>query len=122
MNCLVEQMRELEGYVTQLQTDSSKLGREQAVLREELKVTRNYASGENVKLREEVNSCKAQLACREEEVRGLKQRLEEATRQNRAASAKHAALQSGAGVAKGKLSELRESMDRMFAQIQGLSS
>lgn len=122
LDCLSEQLTELSGYIMKLKTDTSKFGRDQAALREELKVTRHYANVENLKLQDEVNACKAQLSSKDEEIRSLKTRLEDSMRHNRTATAKHLSLQNNANLSKSKLGELKESMDRMFAQIQSLSS
>lgn len=122
LGCLSEQLAELSGYILKLKTDTSKFSRDQASLREELKVTRHYANVENLKLQEEVNVCKAQLSAKDEEIRSLKSRLEDSMRQNRTANAKHLSLQNNANLSRSKLAELKENMDRMFAQIQSLSS
>lgn len=122
LDCLSEQLSELSGYIFKLNKDSSKFSMDQASLREELKVTRHYANVENVKLQEEVNACKAQLSSKDEEIKSLKSRLEDSMRQNRTATARHLTLQNSANLSKTKLSELKENMDRMFSQIQSLSS
>lgn len=120
LDALIGQLTELNDSILKLKNDSSKFARDQAALREELKVTKNYANVENRKLQDDLDSCKAQLSIKDEEIFNLKKRLDEAQRQNRTASAKHLSIQTTANFSKIKLNEMKENMDRMFAQIQTL--
>jgi len=118
---LNENLIELTNYIDKINNDNLKFSKDQAILREDLKVTKNYAKVENIKLQDELNTCKAQLVFKNEEVNDLKKRLEESMRQNRASSAKHLVVQSSATLMRNKMNELKENMDRMSAQIYNLS-
>lgn len=115
------QLKDFSDYVYKLKGDSARFCKDQAALREELKVTKNFATVENNKLRDELDSCKAQLDIKDEEITNLKKRLEDSMRSNRNSTAKHVSLQNTSNLSKVKFNELKENMDRMFAQIQALS-
>ena len=95
--------------------------KEQASLKEDLKLTRNYVNVENRKLQEELDECRSQLSIKDEQIGELKRRLNESTSLNRANTAKHLAIKSNSNMAQNKLSELNESMDLLFSQIQNLN-
>lgn len=118
---LHNELSKLTRFIEKLKNDTYKFNKSQAALREELKVTKNYAHVENTKLQDDLNACKAQLSIKDEEIMNLKKRLEDSTRQNRVSCAKHQSIQSNASMSRNKLNELKETMDRMFAQIQTLS-
>jgi len=112
---------ELKSHISKLNTSTQKFSKDQAMLRQELKVTKNYANVENVKLQNELNECRAQLSTKDEQIASLKRNLDDSTRKNRTATSKHLSLQSEANQARAKLNELKDTMDRLFSQVHGLS-
>jgi len=116
------EMAKMGGLLGELKASAAEFGSEQARLRAELRVTRHFADEENTKLQGEVDECRAQLCIRDEEIRGLKRRLQDSLRQNRQATARQLGLQTAAGVSRARLNEMKDSMDRLFAQIGSLTA
>lgn len=118
---LSQNFTELKSHIFKLKSSTQKFNQDQALLREELKVTKHYANVENVKLENELNECRAQLSIKDGQIASLKRSLEDSTRKNRTATSKHLSLQSEANQARAKLNELKNTMDRLFSQVHGLS-
>jgi len=116
------EMAKMGGLLGELKASAAEFGSEQARLRAELRVTRHFADEENTKLQGEVDECRAQLCIRDEEIRGLKRRLQDSLRQNRQATARQLGLQTAAGVSRARLNEMKDSMDRLFSQINSLTA
>jgi len=117
-----EELAKTDKEMTDMDSKASKLAKEQANLRAQLKITRNLANIENMKLHNEVDECRAELMMKDEEIRNLKRRLEEAMRQKREVLSKGMSVQSTAVLTRTRLTEMKESMDRLFDQINGLTS
>lgn len=118
---LHESFEELNNFVNDLNASVSEFAKDQANFKADLKVTKNFARVENKKLKDELNEYQARLSVKDEEIADLKKQLEESMRQSRSNLSKHAMVQSNAGYSNDKLGELKESLDRLFAQIQSLN-
>ncbi len=117
---LQDKLEDSKHSIEKLKSSVLMFEREQAILKEDLKLTTNYANVENRKLQEELNTCRAKLSVREEQINDLKHRLNEALHNNRGMSAKSLQVQTNACMTRSKLNEFKDNFDRLFSQIQSL--
>lgn len=118
---LSSKFEELNSFIKNLNSSQNRFSREQANLKEDLKVTKNFAQVENKKLQDELNECKAQLFIKDEQICDLKGRLEDSLRQNRISNSKHVLIQSSANYSHNKFIDLKENLERLFSHIQSLN-
>ena len=118
---LGSQFNELKQNFERQSSELRQFTKEQVSLKEDLKLTKNYANVENRKLQEELDECRAQLSIKDEQISDLKRRLNDSTSLNRTNTTKHFAIKSNSNMAQNKLSELKENMDLLFAHIQNLN-
>lgn len=110
----------MTGAVERLDKEVLGFEREQARLKEDLKVTTSYVHVENRRLKEALNSCRAKLYVKEELGEGLKRRLEDSVNQRRVTVARHLSVQAKGNATRQKFVELKENFDRLYSQIQSL--
>jgi len=118
---LQDKLNDTKQILEKLKSSVTVFEREQAHLKEDLKLTTNYAHVENRKLQDELNAYRAKLSVRDEQVSDLKRRLNEALHENRVTTAKSIQAQTNACLTRSKFNELKENFDRLFSQIQSLS-
>lgn len=117
---LNESINEMKNNFQKLFKSLNEFESDQASLKSDLKVTKNYAHVENKKLHDELNECKAKLSIKDEQINDLQSRLEESLYENRVSSSKYHLVKSTANYSKSKMNELKENVDKLFTQIQSL--
>lgn len=118
---LISKLKDLEKYALKLSGSCEGFEKDQGILKEDLKVTRNYAYVENKKLTDELNSYRAQLVLKDELIDDLKNQLDNSAQHSRVAVLKNYAIQSDASLSQHKFNDLKENMDKLFDKITNLT-
>lgn len=118
---LSEKLSELDRYTLNLTDSYESFKRDQDILKEDLKVTKNFAYVENKRLNDELNDYKAQLAVKDEQIISLRNQLDNSMQHNRVAVLKNITIQSDAKMSLNKFNDLKENMDKLFDKITHLS-
>ncbi len=110
----------MRGAVEKLDKDVAGLEREQARLKEEMRVTSSCVRVEHGRLKEELSACRAKLYAREERAAHLRRRLEDSLHRGRVSGSKRVSIQGKSHLTKQKFGELKEHFDRLYSQIQSM--